>query len=43
MSDFEIVWIIITILSVIISGFIIFIDIIYNKIKDYIYRKKVEK
>ena len=43
MSDFEIVWIIITILSVIISGFIIFIDIIYNKIKDYIYRKKVKK
>lgn len=43
MSGFEIVWIIITILSVIISGFIIFIDIIYNKIKDYIYRKKVKK
>lgn len=42
MSDFEIVWIIITISSVIISGIIILIDIIYNKIEDYIYRKKVK-
>lgn len=42
MSDFEIVWVIITISSVIISGIIILIYIIYNKIKDYIYRKKVK-
>lgn len=42
MSDFEIVWIIITISSVIISGILILIDIIYDKIKDYNYRKKVK-
>lgn len=43
MSDFDIAWIIITLSSVGISGIIILINIIYNKIKDYYYNKFIKK